>query len=83
MGIREIREKMLRYDYTIWRYTEGEEEAILLDYGRFGCKKLAFKVAKMVKADIVRETDRIVVRKIPIKIDEDSEYVNCQEWEVR
>ncbi len=75
--------RFLKYDYTIWRYTGDDEEPELLDEGRFATKRLAFKVARDVRAKCVRETDRIVVRKIPIKIDEDSEYVNCQEWEVR
>lgn len=74
-----ILEKFLRYDYTIWRYTAGEDEAILLDYGRFGTKKLAFKVAKRVKKEMVRKEDIIVVRKIPIKLP-DTEYVDCEEW---
>ena len=82
MCIRELREKILRYDYTIWRYTEGEDEPILLDEGRFATKRLAFRVAKKVKKNIVRENDVIVVRKIPIKLP-DSEYVDCHEWVIK
>ena len=82
MCLRELREKMLKYDYTIWRYTDGEDEAILLDEGRYAKKRIAFKVAKKVKENIVRENDVIVVRRIPIELP-DSEFVDCKEWVIK
>ena len=75
-------EKPLKYDYTIWRYTEGEDEAVIVDEGRFGKKSLAFKVARSVKKRIVRENDVIVVRRIPIELP-DSEFVDCKEWIIK
>ena len=77
-----ILEKFLRYDYTIWRYTAGSDEPELLDEGRFATKRLAFRVAREVKARIVRDDDVIVVRKIPIKLP-DTEYVDCEEWVIK
>ena len=79
-----------KYGYTIWRYT-GEancaDDALLLeDEGIFWKKRDAIRRAKIVRKECVRETDVIVVRKIPTekyqKYDE-NDTLKIEEWVIK